>query len=98
MLLIERIKKRLLADDVMSQSLPGLPIAELAGNQRILIENHVGICQYAKERISIKVNYGILCVYGKELTLQYMTRHQLVICGMIEKVELYREDGKGNGR
>lgn len=98
MLLPENILKRLLANDVLSQSLPGLPLAELAGDKRVLIENHQGVTEYGEERICVKVSFGILCVCGQELALHSMSKQQLVICGRIDRIELLREAGKKRGR
>ena len=34
-------------------ALPGVPIVELAGDRRVLIENHRGVTEYGMERICV---------------------------------------------
>jgi len=76
--------------DLMSQSLPGVPIAEIAGDSRVLIENHSGVCKYTREMVCVNVRFGELKVCGKNLDLKRMTKEQLVISGKIESVSLVR--------
>lgn len=76
--------------DLPSEPLPGLPVAELAGDRRLLIENHQGVTEYCRERISVKVKFGQLRVCGAGLELARMTKEQLVICGRIDSVNLIR--------
>lgn len=91
MMLPEWMWKRLLTHEAVSQSLPGVPIAELAGDNRVLIENHEGVVEYGDQRIRIKVTFGLLCICGNALTLRSMSKHQLVVCGDIERIEILRE-------
>ncbi len=76
--------------DLDPQSLPGVPVVELAGTARVLIEGHCGVTEYSSCRIGVKVCYGTVCVRGCGLELAKMTREQLVISGQIEGVELVR--------
>ena len=80
--------------DFASETLPGLPIVELAGEGRVLIENHFGVKAYTRERIVIKVKYGCVNVCGSHLEILRMTRDQLVICGRIDSVSLQRRISK----
>lgn len=70
--------------------LPGLPIAELAGDRRLLIENHHGVSEYSPNQIRICVRYGELCVTGCGLTLAKMSKEQMVILGRIDGMHLLR--------
>lgn len=81
-----------LADDadLSSESLPGVPIVEVAGESRVLIERHGGMTEYSRERICVKVRYGFVCVCGCGLELTRMSREQLVISGRIDCVQLQR--------
>jgi sporulation protein YqfC len=72
--------------------MPGLPIAELAGDRRLLIEHHQGVSAYSRENICIKVKFGLLQVCGCGLELVRMTREQLVIRGRIDAVNLIRRE------
>ena len=81
-----------LADDVdlASEPLPGQPIVELAGERRVLIENHLCVKAYSRESILVKVKFGCICVCGSGLELARMTREQLLIRGKIDSVALQR--------
>lgn len=76
--------------DLYAEPLPGLPVVELAGDRRVLIERHGGVTEYSEERICVKVRYGQVCVCGCGLELTQMTRQQLVISGRIDCVQLHR--------
>lgn len=72
------------------ESVPGQPIVEIAGDRRVLIENHQGVAAYGRERILINVKFGSVCICGCKLEMMHMTRDQLVIYGRIDSVELLR--------
>ncbi len=76
--------------DLSAEPMPGLPIAELAGDRRLLIEHHQGVSAYSREMICIQVKYGSLRVCGNGLELVRMTREQLVIRGRIDAIHLIR--------
>lgn len=78
--------------DMVAEALPGQPIVEMAGTERVLIENHLGVTGYSRERILVKMKYGCVCVCGCGLELLRMTREQLVIRGKIDGVTLQRRD------
>lgn len=75
------------------ETLPGVPILEIAGDNRILIERHKGVTEYGRERICVKVSYGIVCICGCELELVRMEREQLMISGRIDSVQIQRRCG-----
>lgn len=76
--------------DLTGEPLPGQPIVEIAGDNRVLIENHFGVKEYGTQRITVKVKYGCVCVSGCGLELQRMTKEQLVIKGRIDCVTVQR--------
>ena len=76
--------------DLPGEAMPGQPLVELAGDRRVLIENHNGVTEYGRERISVRVRYGQLVVCGCGLELARMTNEQLVIIGRIDGVTLHR--------
>lgn len=76
--------------ELTGAGIPGQPIVEIAGERRVLIENHFGVSQYSREKIGVKVKYGFVCVCGCGLELVRMTREQLVIAGRIDSVSLIR--------
>ncbi len=76
--------------DLPGESLPGQPLLELFGDNRVLIENHLGITEYGTEKIQIRVAYGALCVCGQRLQLCRMQGNQLFITGRIDGISLIR--------
>lgn len=76
--------------DLTTQPLPGQPIVEIAGDRRVLVENHLGVKEYSRERITVKVKYGCVCICGCQLELLQMTKDQLVVRGRIDGVTLQR--------
>ncbi len=79
--------------DLTGESLPGQPLLELYGEDRVLVENHSGITEYGKEKIQVQVRYGAICVCGEGLRLCKMQGQQLVIMGKIQTISLIRRRG-----
>lgn len=78
------------AADLNDEPLPGVPLVEIAGDSRVLIEHHFGVTQYGRCQICVRVKYGLVVVQGTRLELARMTKQQLVITGCIECVKLER--------
>ena len=76
--------------DLSVPATPVMPIVEMAGNRRVLIENHNGISEYGNEKIVILVGLGKIIVSGSRLEVCHMSRHQLVIVGCIDAVSIER--------
>ena len=89
--MLERLAK---AADLLDEPIPGLPLVEIMGCQRVLIENHRGICQYSDDLVRIHVKYGVISVHGQHLVLTRMTKEQLVVSGTIQGVTLDRGSGR----
>lgn len=89
-------KKRIFFEHMLGQttlapeSIPGLPIVEIAGEHRVLIENHQGVAAYGQEKILVNVKFGSVCICGCNLEMLRMTKEQLVIYGRIDSVGLQR--------
>ena len=84
---IERI---VTAADLQDESVPGIPLVEIAGDRRVLIEHHCGVTQYGRCRISVRVKFGSIIIAGAGLELTRMTGSQLIITGRIDGVQLER--------
>jgi len=84
--------KWLFAHDVITESAPGMTLVELAGDGRVLIENHQGVTEYGENRISVRVRYGFVRVAGEGLALHCVKKHQLIICGIIHNIEIERRE------
>jgi sporulation protein YqfC len=78
------------AVDLNDEPLPGVPLVEIAGDSRVLIEHHFGVTQYGRCQICVRVKYGLVVVLGTRLELARMTKQHLVITGCIECVKLER--------
>lgn len=77
--------------DLTGESLPGMTVAELAGDQQVLVEGHRGVTEYCRERVTVKVGYGFLSITGCGLELRQMSRQQLVVSGRIDCIQLRRK-------
>ena len=78
--------------ELETEPMPAQPIVEIAGDQRVLVENHRGIIAYSTEKVLVNVAFGTVCICGCGLRLIRMTREQLVIRGRIDAVSLKRRD------
>lgn len=67
---------------------PGLPLIEIIGNKRVLIERHRGVLAYNTEEIYIQACGGKICICGNDLMLAKMSKEQLVVVGQIQSVNL----------
>lgn len=86
---MERIQRQM---ELSPEPVPGLPLVEISGQRRVLIENHGGVSSYGREQICVRVNYGEISVRGFGLELARMSREQLVITGRIDCVNLHRRE------
>ena len=78
------------AADLTTEPQPKIPLVEIAGYKRVLIENHHGVSQYSCNEICVHVDYGSIYICGEKLDLACMSKDQLIITGMIESVRLFR--------
>lgn len=78
------------AADLSAEPIPRQPLIELAGERRVIIENHCGVTVYGCNEICVKVRFGYIVISGKELELVRMTKSQLVVMGVIDGVRLCR--------
>lgn len=88
----QKFKEYLSEKTVNPELFPVIPIVELAGSRRVLIENHLGVTQYSRETIGIKMKYGEIQINGCGLTLEQMTRVKLVVTGRIDGICLHRKE------
>lgn len=68
----------------------GVPLIEICGRMRVLVENHQGVIGYGCDEILVKVRDGCICIRGEKLTMNVMSKIKLVITGDIKGVELRR--------
>lgn len=74
-----------------SEPMPGIPLVEVLGDKRVLIERHQGVIAYDQENIRVRVRFGLISVCGCNLTIAQMTKIHLIICGQIESVRFVKE-------
>ena len=87
----EKLFKRIsFGAELPSETIPGMPLVEILGTQRVLIENHKAVTMYSCREIRVKVSYGQLNICGTGLELARMSKQQLVITGQIETLSLCR--------
>lgn len=80
--------------ELASHPLPSIPLVEVMGFSRVLIENHECVCSYSLEQIDIRVKSGYIFVRGLGLHLVHMSPDQIVITGSIQQIQLH---GENNG-
>lgn len=68
--------------------LPGVPLIEICGQVRVLVENHQGVIGYGCHEILVKVRSGCVRIDGENLTMTKMSKEKLVITGKIHAVQL----------
>ena len=79
-----------LRGQLSGQPLPGVPIVELAGEHRVLIENHCGVREYLENCVCVGVRYGHIQILGTDLRISHMCSDSLVITGNIQGIRLER--------
>ena len=82
------LDRAIMSADLPGEVIPGMPLVEILGEHRVLIENHRGVVEYGCTEICTKVKFGIIKVCGNGLMLSRMTKQQLVISGKIDCVYL----------
>lgn len=85
--ILQRLTDRV---ELAGEPLPGQTVVEIAGENRVLIENYCAVREYSPEKICIRVKFGALLVCGCGLELRRMTKEQLIISGRIDSVSLQR--------
>lgn len=81
--IMERVVQKI---DLATEPVPGQPLVEIAGEHRVLIENHYGVIKYSCNEILAKVSFGYYSITGSGLELLQMTKERLVIGGCIYSV------------
>lgn len=84
------LERLTMAADLPDETVPGLPLVELVGCGRVLVENHFGVTEYGQNLIRVRVKFGDVCICGSSLELSRMTKGQLIIRGKIESISLTR--------
>ena len=78
--------------DLITELQPLESIVEIYGKQRVLIENHHGICEYTDQQITVALKCGRFCISGDGLQVVLMTKNRLVIQGLICNAAFCKEE------
>ena len=84
------LKSETISDGVIGN----LPLVEILGTKRVLIENHRYIALYEPAEIDIHVAGGLISISGSNLSLAYMSMERIVITGNIESLTFGKEESK----
>lgn len=70
-----------------------LPKISVCGDREVFIENHKGLLEYTQSCIRVRMNDGIINIFGSELKIIVMETDRMVIDGVFERVE-YEKIGR----
>ncbi len=70
-----------------------MPRVSICGDKEIYVENHKGIVEYTDICIRIKMNDGIISIFGNKLRIITLETERMVINGDFERVE-YEKIGR----
>ena len=73
-----------------AEKLSGDSIIEISSDNRVLVEGHLGICQYQSDTIRVRIQTGCAAISGEKLYLDKMTSEYLIISGKITAVSIER--------
>lgn len=84
------MEKWMLGADLPEENPEKLPLIEICGDRRVLIEHHDGVTEYGPEKICVQARKGQITVIGQGMKLCRMSERQLIISGKIRGVALNR--------
>ena len=86
----QRSIKHVLRNDSLEEAGVGVPLVEIAGDCRVLVERHKGVLGYDDKKVWVRLSFGKLQIYGCGLKIVHMSKTQLVVSGQIHGVVLQR--------
>ncbi|MCL2772380.1 MAG: YabP/YqfC family sporulation protein [Oscillospiraceae bacterium] len=63
------------------------PSIQIRGNREIIIDGCTGLLSYEQEKILLETKYCRICISGRALTLNNLTKNIIAIRGFIKNVE-----------
>ena len=63
-----------------------LPLVEICGRRRVLIENYDSVLGYGEQEIIIKVNFGCIDIQGNNMKIRKLCKEKMVVSGEINAV------------
>ena len=67
-----------------------LPLVEICGRSRVLIENYNSVQGYTEQQIIIKVCFGSIRIQGNKMKIRKLSKEKMVVSGEIDAVVLHR--------
>ena len=74
--------------DIPAEALTNVPRITISGGDRVLVEGHRGLLEYADDRIAAAGPGFRILIKGEKLGLVTMNRRELVVSGRLWAVEL----------
>lgn len=65
--------------------------AEIEGNRRVVLSGCRGISAYTEECVALRAPFGLVTLYGQNLTMGCMTAEGATVTGKIQRIELSEE-------
>ena len=82
-----KVRRARMRDILLPEMLEGaLCCARLIGNGCVLVENHRGLCDLGRQRITVATGCGLLEVCGEDLILCHVRKDALLVRGHISHV------------
>ena len=75
--------------DLPDQTLPGIPIIEIYGNQRVLVDGKCRVTMFDNDRICLKSKQNNISVLGTGLRVAELSCNKTVIFGCIDSVSIH---------
>ena len=72
------------------QALPGVPIIEVYGDRRVLVEGRCAVIRYDSECVQLRNSYGCVSVVGCGLQMTELTYNRMIITGTICNISISR--------
>ena len=83
--IVRRMTEKL---DIPDEALLDAPRITISGGQRVLIEGHRGLLEYAEDRVAAAGPGCHILIKGEKLGIVTMNRRELVVSGRLWAVEL----------
>ena len=83
------IKKRIAdALELQHDVALNLPMLHITGSERLLMENHRGLLEYARNRIRVATTAGPVEIVGENLAIRSVGRDDILVTGVIRSVTM----------
>lgn len=67
------------------------PILHVVGNNRMDIENHMGIIEYTEKLIRIDSKKGLIILSGRDFLINEIDKYTISVFGEIQNIEFVRD-------